>query len=481
MTQWNLNHPLLRLSESDVLTIGELMQGTLIVGATGCGKSSGSFKNLALAFLAAGLGGLVLCVKKDEAANWRHYARMTGREDDLIVVTPDGPWKCNLLKYECDRPGAGAGQTENLNRILCSLSELGERGQRTTQNDGYFRNAQAKLQRSAIDLCKGAYGTVTLSDLHQVIVTAPQCPEDLQSETWRDRSFCLKTIHRGEQRSLPTEQRKDFEFAAHDLLGEFPYLADKTRSCIVSGVVSVIDVFLRGLLRNQFATETTFIPEMSLRGAIIVLDLSVKEHGEVGRFGQCLFKLIWQRAMERRDVEPNSPPVFLGADEFQEFCVSEDRIFQSTARSSRVCTLYATQNLPSLYATLGGGETGKQEADALLGNLQTKILHANGDTVTNEWAANLIGKSYQYRSSVGTGGAAATNLQMLVQPHLHRSLNATVSEQFDYDVPPQAFTELRMGGPPAFVSEAVVFQAGRQWGLTGKNFLKVLFPQGVGR
>ncbi|MDP1799352.1 MAG: TraM recognition domain-containing protein [Planctomycetaceae bacterium] len=479
MTQWNWDQPLLRLSDYDVLTIGELMQGTLIVGATGCGKSTGSLRNLALSFLAAGFGGLVLCVKKDEADTWRRYARVTGRDNQLLVVTPEGRWKCNLLKYECERPGAGAGQTENLNRLLCSLSELGERGHGGSQNEGFWENAKQQLLRNSLDVCKAARGTVSISDLHEVIRSAPQSPADLDSEAFRERSFCFQSILAAEQQSLPASQRKDFEHAASYFLGELPFLADRTRSSIVASVTGVTDVFQRGVLRELFATETTFLPEMCLQGGIIVLDLSVKEHGTVGRLGQCLVKLIWQRAMERRDVAENPRPVFLIADEFQEFCVSEDRVFQSTARSSRVCTVYATQNLPSLYAAMGGGEVGKQQADALLGNLQTKILHANGDTLTNDWAANLIGKSWQYRTSIGSGSPAAADARTLFHPLQSRSVNASVNEQFDFDVPPQQWTTLKMGGPPEFVSEAIAFQAGRRWGLTGKNYLKVLFPQGV--
>lgn len=480
MMEWDLRRPLLRLSNADVLDVGTLAQGTFICGCTGCGKSTASLFAFAMAFLSAGMGGLVLTVKKDEAEQWRRYARQTGREHQMIVVTPDGPWKCNLLKYVCEAPGGG-GQTENLNRLLCSLSELAERGHGSSQNEGFWENAKQQLIRNSLDVCKAARGTVTISDVHRVICTAPQSPADLDSEAFRERSYCFQSILAAEHQLLPASQRKDFEHAASYFLGELPFLADRTRSSIVSSVTGVTDVFQRGILRELFATETTFLPEMALHGAVIVLDLSVKEFGVVGRLGQCLFKLIWQRAMERRDIKVNPRPVFLVADEFQEHCVDEDRIFQSTARSSRVCTVYATQNLPSLYAALGGGETGQQQANALLGNLQTKVLHANGDHVTNEWAANLIGKSWQYRTSIGSGSPATTDALALLNPLQNRSVNASVNEQFDFDVPPQTWTTLKMGGPPDFVSEAIVFQAGRRWQLNGKNHLKVRFPQGVGR
>jgi len=480
MTPWNLDRPLLRLSSVDALTLGQLMQGVLVLGATGCGKSTGSLYALAMTFLAAGFGGLVLTVKPDEAAIWKRYAARLGREQDLIVVSPGGPFKCNLLKYECERPGPGKAQTENLYRLLSSLSELNERGQGGSQNESYWRNAQAQLLRNTIEICKAAYGTVSIGDIHELIRTAPQSPADLESDRWREQSFCLRSILIAEEKELPSSQRKDFEHAASYFIGELPYLADRTRSSIVTGVTGITDVFMRGALRELFCTETTFIPEMTyLQGRIVILDLSVKEFGETGRMAQTLCKLIFQRAFERRDVQNHPRPVFLFADEGQEFTTSDDRVFQATARSSRVATVLATQNLPSLYSALGGGDAGRQQADALLGNLQTKVFHANGDTITNEWASNMIAKSWQYRTTLGSSTPGPNEHRSLLQTIGPQGTNSSVSEQLDFDVPPQTFTQLTMGGSPDFVSEAVIFHPGKSWNLSGKNHLRVLFPQGV--
>ena len=74
----------------------------------------------------------------------------------------------------------------------------------------------------------------------------------------------------------------------------------------------------------------------------------------------------------------------------------------STARTARACTVYLTQNLPSYYAQIGGRNP-EHIADSLLGNFQTKIFHANGDPKSNQWAADLIGKSVQYRRTYGEG------------------------------------------------------------------------------
>ncbi|MBI1349156.1 TraM recognition domain-containing protein [bacterium] len=472
---------LVLLAARDTLTLGQLMQGTLITGCTGCGKSTGSLYALTMAFLLAGMGGLILTCKRDDAETIRRYARQVGREHQLIVVRPGGPWRCDLLNYEVQRPGLGAGLTENLYRLLASLSELGERAGTGGQNEGYWNNAKAQLFRALIDVVRAAYGTVTLQHLHEVLQTAPLCLADLESERWQEHSAFFTAVTIAEQQPLSARDRHDFEHSLRYFFSEFVYLAEKTRSIVVSSVSGLLDILLRGVLRELFATDTTFIPEMCFGAsrAIIVLDIPTKEYGDVGRYGQAMFRLIWQRAMERRDVQQYPAPVFLIADEFQSVVVSEDKDFQATARSSRVCTVYATQNLPGLYAALGGGDAGKQRAEAILANLHTKILHANGDSVTNDWASELISKSWQFRSSVGANSAPGGEQLALFRNLYDRSVNASVNETLEYDVPPQTFTRLQMGGPPHFCSEAIVFQPGRTFALTGKTYLPVLFPQGV--
>jgi hypothetical protein len=49
--------PLLYLGKNDAWTVGDAFEGTVIFGATGSGKTSGSGQALAKSFLKAGFGG----------------------------------------------------------------------------------------------------------------------------------------------------------------------------------------------------------------------------------------------------------------------------------------------------------------------------------------------------------------------------------------------------------------------------------------
>jgi len=59
----NPDTPILRLSHLDNFTLPEACAGVLVVGGIGLGKTSGSGKMLAGAFLRPGMGGLVTEVK----------------------------------------------------------------------------------------------------------------------------------------------------------------------------------------------------------------------------------------------------------------------------------------------------------------------------------------------------------------------------------------------------------------------------------
>src|SRR5690606_37138275 len=114
---------------------------------------------------------------------------------------------------------------------------------------------------------------------------------------------------------------------------------------------------------------------------------------KVGRDCQILFKYIWQRAMERRNILENDRPVFLWADEAQIFLHEHDPVYQATARSSRIATVYITQNLPNYFVAMGG-QHGEAKVQGFLGTMATKIFHANADIETNRYASDLTGEDY---------------------------------------------------------------------------------------
>jgi len=479
---WRHGHELLKLSKYDAFHVSDAYEGTLILGATGSGKSTGSGESLALSFLRAGFGGLVLTAKPDEPKIWERYCRKIGRTRDLRIFSPRNEWRFNFLDAELNRPGEGAGLTENLLHLFTEVLQVAERNaKRNGGDDEYWRLAKQQLCRNAIDLLVLAKGTVSVPDLYRIVTSAPKSAKQADSDHWKQSSFCFECLCEADERCREEDRiRDDFGIVADYFLLEFSSLASKTRSIVVSSFTSMIDVLNRGVLAEMFCTTTNLSPSDTESGAIIVIDLPVKEFRQVGVFGQVLWKTAFQRSMERRSLRSSPRPVFLWADEAQYFVTSpNDMEFQSTCRAFGVATVLLSQNVNNFYAALGGGDRGKAETDSIFGNLNTKIFHANACPVTNEWAASLIGRSRQFLMS-------SSNSDAMREADWFSSLmgwqgtqgGSSLTEHIDFEVQPRAFTTLRRGGRAnGRQVEGIVFQGGRQFRATGKTWLPVTFHQ----
>lgn len=473
MSQFALDTPIYHFNHSEPFTIRQACEGVQIFGGIGSGKTSGSGASLARAYLKAGFGGLVLCAKKDELATWQQYAKETGREQSLLVFDASGEYRFPFLQYETRREGEGAGNTENLVRLFMTVQESIERSKGSEGTDPYWSRAMQQLMRNAIDLAMLSDGKISVPLMKEIVLSAPKTVSELDTQNWKDESLCWQLLlkcHAKKQENLLSKwEIYDYESTADYWLNEYPNLSEKTRSSILSIFTSLIDNFLRRPFRMLFSDppedwKKIIFPELTHQGVVIVMNLPVKEFGEAGRAAQLVYKYIWQQAAERRKVDDQTRPIFLWVDEAQNFATEYDMQFQATARSSRACTVYMTQNLPNYYAEMGG-EHSRYRVDSLVGNLQTKIWHANSDPSTNQNASETIGKSWQLRESSGQSIGADVGL------------NRSVSESFDYDVIPQTFTRLAKGGHQNnYMVQGVVFQNGRLWN-NKKTFLLAQFNQ----
>lgn len=472
--EFRATRPIIHLNDDEPFTIENAFEGVQIFGGIGSGKTSGSGAAIAKGFLTAGFGGLVLCAKKDELDTWLKYAEQTGRQKSVLVFDASGKFVFPFLQYEIEREGAGAGYTENLVRLFTTVYEAISRSDSGGGSDPYWTRAMQQLLRNAIDLTMIVRGTASIPLIHDVIMSAPKSIDEIVKEDWQSKSLCWKLLLEGQAKKqtghFDTWVQHDFDSTATFWLEEYPNLSEKTRSSILSTLTTMMDNFLRRPFRQLFAEvpadpRQIVRPELTHRGVIIIINLPVKEYGDAGRAAQVVYKYLWQQAAERRNVKENPRPIFLWVDEAQNFATEYDMQFQATARSSRACTVYLTQNLPNYYAEMGG-EHSKYRVDSLVGNLQTKIWHSNSDPTTNEHAAETIGKCWQKRQTTGqsVGGE-------------NFNISSGESESYDYEVIPQRFTRLAKGGDTfGKVVEGIVFQNGRRW-KNGKNHYLTSFKQ----
>ena len=349
------------------------------------------------------------------------------------------------------------------------------------EDEGYWRRAQRQLLRNAIELLGMARGRIAVPEIYQLVISAPTSRNESQSEAWRGSSFCFSCLVEAESRTTSGMREADLALVADYFLVEYPSLSEKTRSVVVSTLTALIDVMNRGVLRELFCTTTTVTPEIVQEGRILLIDLPIKQFGEVGLIAQALWKQSWQRSIERRDISKSTRPVFYWADEAQYFVTSTDALFHTTCRSARVASVLLTQSVSNFYAALGSGEKGKSEADALLTNLNTKIFHGNSDPVTNEWASTIIGKTRQYMANGNTSQTAEEQISSLLGMAGfggRGSASSGFSESYEFEVQPREFSTLRAGGPACgWQVDGIVFSNGGRFAQTGRNWMKTSFPQ----
>lgn len=410
---------------------------------------------LALKYLSNGFGGLVLTAKSDEKAMWQEYCRLAGREKDLVVLEPNGSHSFNFLEYETTHSDTDMAITENIVQVLKTVIRSSEEKSGGKSDDPFWESALDMLIFNVIDLCTLAYGKASIQQIYDIVLTAPKKLEDGSdnSPEMAGKAFS-KAFDLAQQRvrheidqwenSLTEEQKSELE---HSMVSEeqmvavvpnakllqfidqffidgYRNLSEKTRSIIDFTFSGFLFRLLKEPVYSLFCKgKPTILPESCLDGKIILLNLPVKIYHKVGRDSQVLFKYIWQRAMEKRQVTLNDRPVFLWADEAQNFLHEHDAEYQATARSSLIATVYISQNLPNYHANMGGLKS-EYRVKSFLGTLSTKIFHANADIDTNKYASELIGEAYMEDVSrtvtmageFSSGNTKSYKLERLVRP-----------------------------------------------------------------
>ena len=468
----DLDTSLVQLSEKDDWTVGDSHEGAIVPGSSGGGKTTGSAHTFANAFMGADFGGLTLTTKIDEKDQWREWAAESGRQDDLIIVKPTNPVYYDFMERAAkEQDGSDTQTMTSLFKLIMEIANGGS----IESKDAFWGLSRDQMTRNTIDMLKCAGEVVSINNMYRFVVTAPNSPSQLVSSNWQNESYAFQCLNKATDlidelkdsgnRAIHYE---DFEMPYKYWTYEFPNLAEKTRSIIVSMFTSTADMFLRGNIKKLFNTDVykqEIYPEMAREGKIILLDLPIKSYDQVGVVAQGVYKLCFQKAMERVKVNKDTRSVFLFADECQYTLTSYEESFQQTARSSRIATFYLTQSISNLHLNLG--ERGEQRTNSLLTNLGTKIFHAQADTQTNEWASKIIGEDWSLQSSSSSSYDDQNDPRM----------SANISEQRRYIFEPIEFTRLQRGGKKFdHVVSAIVHQVGRTWS-TGENYLEVFFKQ----
>lgn len=466
-----LDKPLLYWSDSDPFTLRDLLNGGVcITGRSGSGKTSSSGREIGQAIVRErGSGGLILAAKPEDLAMWQAIFSREGRASDLLEFSPDSPLRFNFLGYVL----AMGGQTREVTRCITVIGEtLRSADAKGSESADFWEKEQQRMIYNAVEIVKLATGSVSAPDIQRFITTAAMSPEQLASTQWR-AGYCNQRIADAFEAKKSPAQTHDFNLAADYWLGEFPAMAEKTRSSIMTGVMGILHVFNTGIVRELVSTGMTVSPEVMLKGKWVIVNMAPAEWGDSGALIAAGWKYLVQRRVLRRKASAGDGPVVIWADEYAQFTNSYDAHYLAQCRSHQGCMVVLTQSLHSYYMSMKG-DVGKHQADALLTNFATKIYHALGDVQTAEWASNLIGKGREV--FVGTSLAPVEDLYAEITGQGKVSTNA--SEHYEAVLKPSVLLNgLRTGGKAnGLICDAVVIRSGEPFS-HGQNWLWRAFSQ----
>jgi hypothetical protein len=440
--RWPLDMPLVAMSKhaADQWRLRDALSGLVILGNNGSGKTTSSGRIVAQSFLRANLGGLILCAKTDEATRFVKYAKAMGRERDLRVFGVDEPYRFNFISYEAERTNV---QVESLVHMLVTIA-TGRRTEAKGDEATFWKPQKLKFLRNCITLLLMAGESVDLVSIYKILSSAPQDLDQVDKRSWQDKSYLYHLLIKADQKS---PHHPELPMVKTYWLTEWAKLNPKTRGTVEADLTGLLDPLTRGALGELFSGQSNLTPDDVLGGRLVVVNIPEREHYEAARYCALIWMQMLERTVDRREFRAGEDrPIFIWIDEAQLYAHETDPFFQATCRSKGCAVVRICQNYPLLRVAYGS----KDVVDSLLENHVSKILHRN-DGETNEWAARLIGKHIDVRHSISRNGTSGSDQQISASEHEVDSC------------PTSEFINLRSGGPPDWLAEAVLFQSGRQW------------------
>jgi hypothetical protein len=380
-------------------TVGLSFEGSIHMGASGSGKTSGGVQLQTSAMMHAGYGVLFLTTTPADVEMCWRLARETGREKSVVKVGPGSGLGFNVLRYEMTAALSQAGEGDlagNVATLFTSAAELAMPRREAGGSEHIWKQAVENLVRHAVTLAFRATGDLRLDDIVAIVKTAPQSLAQVKDPTWCRESICAQMLESARQRSAGD---RNVALAATYFLAEFPLYPPDTRNSVLFSFSSgSADLFQREPLHSLFFAGTDYTPDILLEGAILLCDCPVNQYREIGRVATGLLRSCCQRMLDRRARHPSKRPVAIVWDESQKTLLRSDVSFQETARATLCATVASTQHVPAMKDGVGS-----DLALTFLGNLRTKLFFQNNEPETCDFMRRVCGQKEVQKTTKGHG------------------------------------------------------------------------------
>lgn len=362
-----------------------LYQNILVTGSIGSGKTSSAMYPITRQLIAykssshkEKLGMLILDVKGNYYKQVLNYAKLYGREQDVITIEISGKYNYNPLDNPSLKPSVIANR---LKTILLLFSP--------NNTESYWIDKAETAMAEAIKLCR-LYNDnyVTFQEIHNLITNF---------DYYSDKVATLR------QSFL---NNKFSNFQIYDLLSslkffekEFFSLDTRTSGILKSEITRITNCFV-----SDSDIATTFCPQKKNRnflgfkdvintGKIVVLNMNINEYRNLSKIIATYLKLDFQTEVLRQlSASSNSNkqihPVAFISDEYSEYVSATDANFFSQSRESKCINVVSTQSYTSLLNALNN----KYSVEVIVQNLVNKLWFRSDDTFTIENAQKQLRK-----------------------------------------------------------------------------------------
>jgi energy-coupling factor transporter ATP-binding protein EcfA2 len=376
-----------------MLSEQDLVQHTLLLGATGSGKTT-LLTHMQRQIIAHRSnepehkpGILILDPKMEALSGVRAAAQAAGRESDLVVLGPEGDARLDLFG---DLATLGDVETV-LQRVLLGTPPVGG-------DNPYWQSATAALISAALTLLVVSNPGVTFRSagdfLRSWLLSAKiETPKAVEEAVVRAKRW-IKA--HGARSPRPEDQQL---LAAIDQVELWRQLDGRTRSNLQSCAVNVLRPLLSASAVQCFGTTSraTFNPARAVEeGLIVVVAINAVRQPDLARF---LFRLARQAffdGVQRRTGNPGSESrlCVLVADEFPLIVNRQDQEQLATIRSRLCGVIAAAQGLGPI-----DDQIGERARRAVIQHFNTVFFFRNLEEETNRFASVLLGTRKERRRS----------------------------------------------------------------------------------
>lgn len=352
--------------QPNVVPIKDRFLHTLVLGVTGCGKTSQSLLPMVCKDIKCpDLGVVCLDPKGDFAEQVYAMAKLEGR-DDVVYFNP--------TLANCPYFNPLVGDEDSVTECLVTTFKKLENEQQT-----FFANMDEMLMRRCIKVVKRLKGdNATLNDINILMNDAAgQGKKMLNSLTLLPPSDVLKD----------QENREIVSWFINDYYSELSGARGSTKTyeqC--SGVRNQVSKLLANSLVKKLLCPEVNKEDLEYdeyldfdrvleRGGVLAMSSAQGELRELGSFIGYFLILSFESAVFRRPGDENTRKgVIFYVDEFQKYANDGYSDLLTQGRSYRVASVLATQTRAGIAANSGANE-GKVLIETVSSNCRNKIVY----------------------------------------------------------------------------------------------------------